>query len=192
MASGPVRFTLPVTSDRVRQLVVGDEVYLTGSLYVMRRVSLDRALRERRAGRALPFDLKGSAVYNAYPSVYREGDRWRVRFVGPTLSFRMKRYLPAAIGTLGARLVIGKAGAGVDAATVSALRDHGAALLAQVGGCPNYYQDLVSTEATVYWEELGLERVVRLDVENFGPLFVAVDATGREIYTPGSYVVQGL
>lgn len=100
--------------------------------------------------------------------------------VGPTTSGRMNPFQPEVLG-LGVRAVIGKGG--MDDRTLSALKRHGAVYLAAVGGCAALYGSAVRAIRAVHWLDLGVpEAIWELEVEEFGPLIVAMDSSGRSLY----------
>lgn len=75
---------------------------------------------------------------------------------------------------------------------VEAMREHACVHLVQVGGTPAFHRKLIEDKIKVYWEDLGLERVIEYKFKNFGPLVVSVDTTGRQIFKEESFKAQEL
>jgi len=173
-------------SEEVTELRVGDVVYINGRIFTAR----DRA-HKRILERGAPFDIEGSVIFHAGPIIRFDGEpdpakesirdpKAELVVVGPTTSGRMNPFQPEVLG-LGVRAVIGKGG--MDDRTGSALRRYGAVYLAAVGGCAALYGSAVKGIRAVHWLDLGVpEAIWELEVEEFGPLIVAMDSTGRSLY----------
>ena len=81
----------------------------------------------------------------------------------------------------GARLIIGKGG--MDAQVRAALKECGSAYLSMTGGAAVLGARMVKSVKGVEWKDLGLaEAVWVLDVTDFGPLTVTMDAHGGDLY----------
>lgn len=169
------RLTTPVSKDTVASLKAGDTVFITGTLLTARDKAHVRMMEYFNAGKPLPFDLEGAVIFHGAPIVKKEGDEWKIVAVGPTTSARMESMAPAVIKKSGVRLIIGKGGMGKD--TLNALQDAGAAYLSMTGGIAVTGARMVKKVRGPVWEDLGLaEAVWSLDVEDFGPLTVTMDA----------------
>ena len=100
--------------------------------------------------------------------------------VGPTTSTRMNPYQPGIL-KLGVKAVIGKGG--MDENTASALEENNAVYLAAVGGCAALYVKSILKVKGVNWIDLGVpEAIWELEVKDFGPLVVAMDSHGNNLY----------
>jgi len=122
----------PLSEDVVRELNVGDIVYLTGIVVTMRDTGHKRAVELLSRGEKLPVDMRGLALYHAGPVVRRVGDRWEVVVIGPTTSTRMEVYEYDVIEKMGVRMVIGKGGMGPR--TAEACKKFGAVYTVYPGG----------------------------------------------------------
>ncbi len=176
------RLELPVSREEVERLRVGDVVYITGVVVTARDQTHRRLIRLLESGEKPPIDLEGLAVYHCGPVVRREGDEWRVVAAGPTTSYRMGMLVPRLVELSGARLVIGKGGLPDEAA--DALSRVGGVYLAYPGGAGALAASRVRRVLGVYWlEELGVpEAMWVFEVQDFGPLTVAIDARGGNLY----------
>ena len=173
---------LPVSPGDVAKLKVGDIVYLTGVVVTARDQTHRKILSIVESGGKPPIDLEGLAVYHCGPVVRRRGDSWEVIAAGPTTSYRMGMLVPRLVRATGARLVIGKGGLPEDAAR--ALSEAGGVYLAFPGGAGALAAKRIERVEAVYWlEELGVpEALWVFRVREFGPLTVAIDAHGGNVY----------
>jgi fumarate hydratase subunit beta len=175
------RLRTPLSEEDVRKLRVGDIVYLTGLVYTARDAAHRRIMEYLQAGKSLPFDLRGAAIYHCGPVAVKKDNQWVVVAAGPTTSTRMELYEHEVIAKLGVRMVIGKGGMGKK--TAEACAKYGAVYVTFTGGAAVLAAQAIKRVVDVYWlEDLGMpEAVWVFEVENFGPLIVAIDSTGRNL-----------
>ncbi|MBD1382312.1 FumA C-terminus/TtdB family hydratase beta subunit [Metabacillus arenae] len=172
-----------VSEADIRQLRIGQKVYLTGTFFtVMRPWHFTRSLELLRRGEPLPMAVNDSFLGHC-GAVYREraDGTLKVTEVGPTTSSKFNEFTPEFIKLSGIRGVIGKGG--MDKATQVAMQEHGAVYLSMIGGCTATYTCGVEGIVRKYWEQPNwTENVLELKVRNFGPLFVGIDANGNSVY----------
>jgi fumarate hydratase subunit beta len=172
------RLQTPISRPDVDKLRVGDVVYLSGTLITARDKAHVRMAEYFSSGEPLPFRLEGTAVFHGAPIVRKRDNGWEIVAIGPTTSARMNSLEPAVIRH-GVRLIIGKGG--MDAQVLDALRDCGCAYLSMTGGAAVLGARRVKAVTGVEWEDLGLaEAVWVLEVADFGPLTVTMDAHGGD------------
>jgi fumarate hydratase subunit beta len=88
---------------------------------------------------------------------------------------------PSLIEQLQIRGIIGKGGMGD--MTRAAMQRHGCVYLAMTGGAAVLASARIKAVTAVYWTELGMaEAVWQLEVVDFGPLVVGIDAQGASLY----------
>ncbi len=174
---------VPTTAEKVRELSAGSEVYLTGVVHNM-RASLFRLANRAGRGEEIPGELRrglqGGAIHYAGPIIDREG---RVLSAASTTSSKISlSIIERLVKEFGIRLIIAKEGLATGAADL--LREQGAAFLATVvgaGAC--YAYPRVKRVRDVFWEDLGMgEACYVMEVEEFGPLWVGIDARGNSLY----------
>lgn len=172
-----VELTYPFTEEVVRALKAGDAVEITGRIYTGR----DKFHKYFADGGALPVDFKDGALYHCGPVCVKKDDAWTVVSAGPTTSVRENPYEPDFIAKSGVRLVIGKGG--MDAATLAAMKEHGAVYIQAVGGAGALYADSIRRVAGVsLFDEFGAaEAVWHFDVVNFRGV-VGMDADGHSLF----------
>ena len=63
------------------------------------------------------------------------------------------------------------------------MKDYGTAYLAAVGGSAAFYAKKIKKIRAVYWLDLGMPEAIWIyEVEDFGPLLVAIDSHGNSLY----------
>jgi fumarate hydratase subunit beta len=175
------RLRTPVSEETVRKLEVNDTVYLSGTIVTMRDAAHRRALGLHKEGKQLPINLEGLAVFHCGPLMKKEDDGWRVVAAGPTTSARMDLFEDEFIKNFRVRVVVGKGGMGKK--TVEAMKKYGAVYGAFTGGAGVLAAKAVKQVKGVEWSDLGMpEAMWILEVEDFGPLTVAIDAHGNNLF----------
>lgn len=174
--SNPIRLTLPLAREDLANLRIGDEVLLSGPAYTMRDAGHERALESLRETGALPFGLEGATLFYAGPTPAAAGRP--LGSVGPTTASRMDFATPALMEA-GVVACIGKGKRSPE--VVEACRATGSVYFAAVGGIAALLATHVTASEDVAWEDLGTEALRRLQLSDF-PVFVAVDAQGRDLY----------
>jgi fumarate hydratase subunit beta len=140
-----------------------------------------RALESHKEGKKLPINLQGLAVFHCGPIVKKKDDKWIVVAAGPTTSTRMDLFEDEFIKNFKVRVVIGKGGMGKK--TTSAMKQYGAVYGAFTGGAAVLAAKAIKNVKSVEWYDLGMpEAMWVLEVEDFGPLTVAIDAHGNNLF----------
>ena len=171
----------PISEEEIRRLRVNDVLYITGTVITARDQAHRRALEYVREGKPLPVNLEGLAVYHCGPVVSREGDKWVAVAAGPTTSTRMDLYEDEFIKNFKVRVVIGKGGMGKR--TTEAMAKYGAVYGAFTGGAAILAAKAIKSVRDVEWLDLGTPEALWIfEVENFGPLTVAIDSHGNNLY----------
>ncbi len=176
------RLQLPLTEDAVLALRAGDMVLLDGEITITAGLPThQRILEHLEAGRALPVDLRGGAMFHLGSYSRDTPDGFEVLYMNPTTSTRFNPYMPRFIRELGLRAVGGKGG--LDRACAQAMQETGCVYLSFLGGgCP-LLSDAIRQVVSVHWADLiSHYRLVTLRVEALGPLTVGIDAHGNSLY----------
>ena len=172
----PITLTPPLSENDVRRLRAGDVVAITGRIVTAR----DRAHARIVSGKRPPLDLEGGIVYHCGPLAKRIREGWRIVSAGPTTSARMERLQAEFVRRTGIRAIVGKGGLGEAAGAVARL---GCVYLTFPGGAGALAAESVERVERVYWMDLGEpEAMWVLRVKNFGPLLVAIDTAGNNMY----------
>jgi len=173
------KVNLPLTDETLKDLKAGDNLLLTGVMYVARDAAHKRMIEALDQGKPLPFDIKGATVYFMGPSPAKPGQP--IGSAGPTTSGRMDSYSPRLIAE-GLKGMIGK---GMRSQAVKdAMKKYKAVYLAAVGGAGALISKSIKKSEMVAYEELGAEAVLRLEVKDF-PATVINDVYGGDLYEEG-------
>lgn len=174
------RLKTPIGRETAESLQAGDTVYITGTMITARDKAHIRMDEYFSAGKPLPFSLEGSVIFHGAPIVRQKDSGWEIVAIGPTTSARMNDLEPQVIAH-GAGAIVGKGG--MDRRTLQALHDHGCVYLSMTGGAAVLGARMVKQVTGAEWTDLGLaETVWVLEVENFGPLTVTMDAHMHDLY----------
>jgi fumarate hydratase subunit beta len=176
------RLKTPISEEEVRKLKMNDVLYVTGTIVTARDQAHKRALEYYKSGKELPVKLEGLAVFHCGPIVRKEGDKWVAVAAGPTTSTRMDQFEDEFIKAFKVRVVIGKGGMGKR--TADAMQKHGAVYGAFTGGAGVLAAKAIKNVKTVEWlQDLGMpEALWVFEVEDFGPLSIAIDSHGNNLY----------
>ncbi|MFC2035254.1 Fe-S-containing hydro-lyase [Chloroflexota bacterium] len=173
------KITLPLTDEVLADLKVGDNLLLTGVIYVGRDSAHKRMVEALDQGKPLPFDIKGQTIYYMGPAPAKPGQA--IGSAGPTTSGRMDTYSPRLISE-GLKGMIGKGFR--SQAVKDAMKKYRAVYLAALGGAGVLISKSIKKSEIVAYEELGAEAIRRLEVENF-PATVINDIYGGDLYQEG-------
>jgi len=171
----------PISETDIRKLKVNDVVYISGIIFTARDQAHRRALELQKEGKKPPIDMEGLAVFHCGPIVKKEGDKWIVVAAGPTTSTRMDLFEDEFIKNFKVRVVIGKGGMGKK--TTDAMKQYGAVYGAFTGGAAVLAAKAVKNVKSVEWFDLGMPEALWIfEVEDFGPLTVAIDSHENNLF----------
>jgi fumarate hydratase subunit beta len=169
----------PLDEETIKNLKAGDQVFITGVIYVARDAAHKRMVEALDKGKPLPFDVKGQTIYYMGPAPARPGQM--IGSAGPTTSGRMDPYSPRMM-SVGLKAMIGK---GMRSSAVKeAIKKYKAVYLAAIGGAGALISKSIKKSDVIAYEDLGAEAVLRLEVENF-PATVINDIYGGDLYQEG-------
>ncbi len=177
------RLRTPLSDEIIEKLRVGDIVYVSGIMITARDEAHKKILETIERGEELPIDLKGLVLYHCGPVARKRPDgTWEIVAAGPTTSMRMESVEAEFIEKTGVKMIVGKGGMGDR--TAEAMKKFKAVYAVFTGGAGALAAEAIKKVKDVYWlEELGIpEAVWVFEVENFGPLVVTIDTTGRNYY----------
>lgn len=163
-------------SANIRDLNMGDKVYLSGTVYTSRDAAHQRIFNALKNGGPLPYEIKNSVVYYAGPTPTPEG--LAIGSCGPTTSGRMDRFSPTLLD-MGQICMIGKGERSKE--VVDAIVRNKAVYLCAVGGAGALASKCIDSCRVIAYDDLGCESVKELHFNNF-PLTVAIDSKGNDIF----------
>ncbi len=166
----------PLTKDKIKDLKMGDFVFLSGTIYTARDAAHARLVKLIEEDKPLPFELTDATIYYVGPSPTKPGQV--IGSCGPTTSYRMDAYTPLLISK-GLTCMIGKGKRSPE--VIDAIKTHHAVYLSGIGGAAALTADCVVSQEIICYEDLGAEAIRKLEVKDM-PLIVAVDIDGNDIF----------
>ena len=176
LEDGRKRIRAPLSDEDVRELVAGDVVLVSGTVYAARDAAHKRLIEMLDRGEELPFDARGAIVYYVGPTPERPGNV--VGSAGPTTASRMDKYTPRLL-ELGLKGIIGKGGRGP--VVREELAKHTAVYMAALGGGGALAALKVKSQEVIAFEDFGTEAIRAMELDDF-PVWVVNDCTGRDHY----------
>jgi fumarate hydratase subunit beta len=173
------KITSPISADIVQGLKSGDQVLISGVIYVARDAAHKRLVESLDRSEKLPFDIVGQTIYYMGPSPTKPGHV--IGSAGPTTSGRMDAYTPRLLAS-GLKAMIGK-GPRTDKVK-QAIKEHKAVYLAATGGAAALISKSITKSDIIAYAELGPEALLRLEVKDF-PAVVINDSKGGDLYREG-------
>jgi fumarate hydratase subunit beta len=178
------RIALPLTDDTLQGLRAGDDVLLSGTMYVGRDSAHKRIVEALDQGKPLPFDIRGQTIYYMGPSPAKPGQA--IGSAGPTTSGRMDSYSPRLMAE-GLKGMIGKGNR--TQPVKDAIKKYKAVYFAAIGGAGALIAKSIKKAEVIAYNDLGAEAIRRLEVENF-PATVINDIHGNDLYDQGKAKYQ--
>jgi L(+)-tartrate dehydratase beta subunit len=170
-------FKTPLTETDVRQLSVGDSVYLDGIVFGVRDANLIRVFDQQVPP---PVNWQGAALLHTAPNVKQIGPgKYESLCVGTTTSIRVDRFTEALLRDYGVRAILGKGGLSPRSAEL--MQRYGACYLSVTGGAAAMETLQIEEIEAVFWEDLMPEGIFQFRVKDFGPWTVGIDAKGRNL-----------
>jgi len=176
MNIGKTRIFSPLEEDIVERLKVGDQVLISGTIYVARDAAHARLITALDKGEKLPFDIKGQTIYYMGPSLARPGQV--IGSAGPTTSGRMDIFTPRLLEA-GLKAMIGKGGRSPEVR--AAIQKYKAVYFVSTGGAAALIAKTINKSEMVAYPELGAEAILRLTIQDF-PALVWNDIYGGDLY----------
>lgn len=171
--------TTPVSAEDLKDIHIGDIIYLNGHITTCRDVAHRRVVEE---GRQIPVDVRNEAILHAGPIIRPHDDgTYEMVSVGPTTSMRMEKFEYEFVKTTGVRVIVGKGG--MKEETARACKDFGAIHCVFPAGNAVVAAVEVEEIERAEWLDLGMpETLWNCRVKEFGPLIVSIDSQGKNYF----------
>jgi fumarate hydratase subunit beta len=173
------KIKLPLSQDVIESLHCGDNLLLSGVIYVARDAAHKRLIETLEKGETLPFDIQGQVIYYMGPSPSRPGKV--IGSAGPTTSGRMDSYTTRLLKE-GLKGMIGKGQRSDE--VKKAIVQYKTVYLGAIGGAGALIAKTIIKSEVIAYPELGAEAVRKLEVEDF-PATVINDIFGGDLYISG-------
>ena len=173
----------PVSEADIRKLKINDTVSLQQTLFGIRDATQIH-LFDR--GRKTKFDLRGHAVIHTAPNVRKVPVSaefpagYQPICIGTTTSDRMERFTEPLMNEYGVRMIVGKGG--LRESSAAAFTKHGGVYFAIIGGTAALETTWIDQIEDVDLDDLNPESLWKFKINQFGPLLVAMDSHGGNIY----------
>lgn len=179
MRNGKKVLITPVSTEDLKDIKVGDIVYLDGSMTTCRDVAHRRLVEE---GRELPVDVRNNVIFHAGPIIRPlENDKFEMVSVGPTTSMRMEKFEYEFVKQTGVKVIIGKGG--MKENTERACKEFSAIHCVFPAGNAVVAATEVEEIVRAEWRDLGMpETLWNCRVKEFGPLIVSIDTEGNNMF----------
>lgn len=161
---------------KINSFKAGQQIFFSGTIYTARDQAHKRMVEAIKAGRRLPFELRGAIIYYCGPTQTPKGKI--IGSCGPTTSSRMDEFTPLLL-VKGLSAMIGKGSRSKEVKDV--IKKYKGVYFVTYAGCGALLSKYVLQAKTIAYRDLGPEAIVKLEVKDF-PLIVAIDANGRSIY----------
>lgn len=169
----------PLTEADVRQLQVGDTVYLSGEVFTGRS-RIHRYIFDEE--HILPeAAAKRNAMVHVGPIMKKGENGWELVSFMPTSSLRFEKWGADSVEKWGLRLIVGKTTMGQK--TLDAMQKYGCVHVSPQCVSPNLWHDSITIQGVELFEELGsIEACWLLKLDKLGPFIVDMDANGRNYF----------
>ena len=162
----------------LRRHPVKTRLSLTGTVVVARDIAHAKISERLQAGEPMPQYLKDHPVYYAGPAKTPEG--YASGSFGPTTAGRMDSYVEEFQAAGGSLVMLAKGNRSKQ--VTDACKRHGGFYLGSIGGpAARLAQDNIRKVEVLEYPELGMEAVLRIEVEDF-PAFIIVDDKGNDFF----------
>lgn len=171
--------TTPISDEDLKDIKVGDIIYLNGNLTTCRDVAHKKFLESNEE---FPINIKNMAIFHAGPIVKTiDNNKYQMISVGPTTSMRMEKFEKEFIEKTGIKLIVGKGGMGQD--TEIACKENKVVHCVFPAGNAVIAATQVEEIVQAQWKDLGMpETLWNCRVKEFGPLIVSIDIEGNNLY----------
>lgn len=173
------KIKIPLKTEDIKNLKVGDEVVLTGTIYTARDQAHKRLVAAVKNRKRLPFDLKGQVIYYCGPAGRPKGRV--IGSCGPTTSSRMDEFTPVLLEA-GLKGMIGKGDRCKE--VKAAIKKYKAIYFLAYAGCGALLAKYVKSKRLIAYSELGPEAIYELEIVDF-PVIVGIDSCGASIFGKG-------
>lgn len=170
-----IKLNMPFDKSELEKLRAGDNVLLSGEMFVFRDAGHKRLFTSIEKGNP-DIDFTGETVYFMGPCPAQKDQI--MGSCGPTTSCRMDKYTPYMFDH-GLAAQIGKGKRSLEC--IEAFKRNGGVYFAAIGGAGALYSKCVTAVKEICYSDLGTEAIRRITVKDF-PVVVAIDSEGNSVY----------
>ncbi len=172
-----INLKIPLTEKDIKNLKIGDNVKLTGTIFTARDLAHKYLVEESPEFKK---DLENGVIYHCGPLAKKRMISYKVVSAGPTTSKRMEKYMEKIIKKYKIKAIIGKGGFSKEMLNV--FKKYCCVYLQATGGAGALLAKNIKRVINVYkLQEFGeTEAIWQLYVEDF-PTIVGM-ANGKSLY----------
>jgi len=174
-----IKLTAPLTDDKIKDLKIGDEILLSGTIYTARDSAHQKLVDLLKEKKDLPFDPNGSVIFYVGPSPAKPGQV--IGAAGPTTSYRMDSLVNTLL-KVGMKGMIGKGPRSQE--VIDGMKKYCGVYFGATGGAAALLSKSIVKAEVIAFDELGPEAIRKLEVKDM-PLIVINDCKGNDLYVEG-------
>ncbi|MGO4886139.1 FumA C-terminus/TtdB family hydratase beta subunit [Anaerobacillus sp. MEB173] len=171
-----IKLTTPLNKDDLKELTIGDKVFLTGTIFMARDAAHKRFADLLKNNKELPVNIERELIFYAGPCPAKPGQI--IGSVAPTSSYRMDPFLESMFQ----HGIAGTIGKGPRSEFVKDLcKQYNKVCFSAVGGLSVIISKCIKQQKIIAYEDLGTEAIRQLEVEDL-PIIVTNDTKGNDLY----------
>ena len=171
--------TAPLKDEDVKQLKLGDTVYISGECFTCRS-KLQKYIFDE--GNTLPFstDDRNILIHNG-PIVIKEDGKWKLVSFMPTSSIRFEKWGAKSVDEWNLKMIVGKTTMGEK--TAKMMKEKKCVHVSPRSVSPNLWIDSIEIQDVHLYDELGrIEAAWFFKLDDLGPFIVDIDAEGNNYF----------
>ncbi len=171
--------TAPLTDEDVKQLKIGDIVYISGPAFTCRSRLQKYIFDEKNV---LPFSTEGrNVLIHNGPVIVKENGKWKLMSFMPTSSIRFEKWGAKSVDEWGLKMIVGKTTMGKE--TAKMMKEKKCVHVSPRSVSPNLWIDSIDVETVHLYDELGrIEAAWFFQLHDIGPFIVDIDCEGNNFF----------
>ena len=169
----------PLSDKDVKQLKIGDTVYISGEVFTCRSRLQKYIFDEKHT---LPFstESRNILIHNG-PIVIKENGKWKLMSFMPTSSIRFEKWGAKSVDQWNLRMIVGKTTMGEQ--TAKMMKEKKCVHVSPRSVSPNLWIDSIEVQDVHLYDELGrIEAAWFFKVNELGPFIVDIDTEGNNLF----------
>lgn len=169
----------PLTDEDVKQLKIGDIVYISGEAFTCRS-RLQKYIFDE--GNVLPFSTEGrNVLIHNGPIIVKEDGKWRLVSFMPTSSIRFEKWGAKSVDEWNLKMIVGKTTMGEK--TAKMMKEKKCVHVSPQSVSPNLWIDSIEVQDVYLYDELGrIEAAWFFKLDDIGPFIVDIDTEGNNYF----------
>ena len=171
--------TAPLKDEDVKQLKLGDTVYISGECFTCRSRLQKYIFDENNT---LPFSTENrNVLIHNGPIVVKENGKWRLVSFMPTSSIRFEKWGAKSVDEWNLKMIVGKTTMGEK--TAKMMKEKKCVHVSPRSVSPNLWIDSIEIQDVHLYDELGrIEAAWFFKLNDLGPFIVDIDCEGNNYF----------